>query len=851
MNQNFQIKQKTGIDTDNVVVNDITTTAPSKNRKNSSSNDVQEVNTLTKNDSVANLSGEESSVDHENLSVKPVSKKNLSESQELQNKVNGNEVTVQEDMFDNVKDGKVDFNSAESIDLSDGKRDGVDDTKLDQKIKKLSSLPSRKKLDELEQYKVKHKDEFSGQQLEKIEAKIDQVISDKLGSVDTVDINTFVNNFKKVTETPGISFRKSKILKVHAALDKLVAEPDPAKKLEILKEVKAAIEQYKIDRGDKSSKMEWVKQLEGNLGKIQKSCINDGAVIASQKLLDKVDEVISNDKKTFPKTELYMNIRNLRNDLNVLKAQGNDTPPINNMIKELNKALVKIMDNVTDKQPTSATGLMTKDIEYNEKNDKKVRLSEFTQTLIPDLNSDSVGGPVLENKVSNLVSQMKTDNEDFWKIAFAGDGSSTETLKLITNTIKSSEKSLGMSEDQINSLAESIHNGIVDGFNERVGNDLNKVEILQPSGNDGFGSPFKQIKIGNDTFTESGFLAEGGAGRIYTFKNDRTNEQIVLKEFMNESGDHEIQGNVLTAKGGDHENLTKLHGVHMGKDGRSYMLMEFAPGGDAEGIQKGMKKVISKLPEEDKLLMMQSISKQTMSGLSKVHESGVIHRDVKSLNYLYDNNSGKLKLCDLGEMALDKPGNKEAKGSIIYQAPEMIKGSGINEYDTNVDTWSLGVSLYEMYKGALPFGLDNCNTELDKKNRIVQVGANNTPPFADPQNEFEVMINKMLSKPEDRPALKELLENDDFFKQDYGSDEKAKSLMNAASDLGKEVITTEKDMDFLKGINTKAQQYLVDNNVPDQDKQRVYNEQIALLKEQHISGFENEFDQKLLLIHQD
>ena len=109
-----------------------------------------------------------------------------------------------------------------------------------------------------------------------------------------------------------------------------------------------------------------------------------------------------------------------------------------------------------------------------------------------------------------------------------------------------------------------------------------------------------------------------------------------------------------------------------------------------------------------------SISK----ALRTLYNNGVMHRDIKPQNMFIiedeeneENENKIIKLGDFGCSIFKKDNTSEPIGTILYTAPEILKNL---EYDEKCDLWSLGISLYELYFGYLPYGPEpNTNTIMD------------------------------------------------------------------------------------------------------------------------------------------
>lgn len=206
------------------------------------------------------------------------------------------------------------------------------------------------------------------------------------------------------------------------------------------------------------------------------------------------------------------------------------------------------------------------------------------------------------------------------------------------------------------------------------------------------GQVYKQYKIVEK-------IGEGGMGVVYKAIDTRLDRPVSLKflsaEFTRDATAKErflIEAQAASAL--DHQNICTIHEIAETPDGRMYIVMAWY---DGESLREKMQR--GRLPRSEAL----SIAEQIATGLSQAHSKGIIHRDIKPENIIITSD-GVVKIIDFGLAKLRDRGNVTqlgtTAGTIAYMAPEQARGE---EVDRRVDIWALGVVMYELLLGQLPF----------------------------------------------------------------------------------------------------------------------------------------------------
>jgi len=198
-------------------------------------------------------------------------------------------------------------------------------------------------------------------------------------------------------------------------------------------------------------------------------------------------------------------------------------------------------------------------------------------------------------------------------------------------------------------------------------------------------------------------LGKGGMGKVYKVKDIKLNEEVALKLLKPEIATEEstierFRNELKLARKITHKNVCRMHDFHEEKE-TPYITMEYVPG---ESLKMFIKKE-GKLSEETTI----RVAKQICGGLSEAHELGVVHRDLKPSNIMIIEKDN-VKIMDFGIARSMEARGVTQTGLIIgtpdYMSPEQAEGK---EIDQRSDIYSLGVILYEMLTGELPFEGDS------------------------------------------------------------------------------------------------------------------------------------------------
>ncbi|MCO5165614.1 MAG: serine/threonine protein kinase [Planctomycetes bacterium] len=242
-------------------------------------------------------------------------------------------------------------------------------------------------------------------------------------------------------------------------------------------------------------------------------------------------------------------------------------------------------------------------------------------------------------------------------------------------------------------------------------------------------------------------LGAGGMGLVYLARHASTGERRAIKTLRGEP-DHELLERFrreaeAQARVDGHANVARAFGVG-DAHGRPYLIMELVEGGDLDDLLEA-----GRLGLEDKVRVLAGVAR----GLAHLHARGVLHRDLKPPNILFDA-SGQAKLADFGLARLSGQAPITAPGEVLgtpaYMAPEQMTGDPalVGPW---TDVWALGVVMFFTFAGKTPF---SGATPMEV---IERVATQQPPPLRavcpDVSPELEALCVACLRRPrEERPT---------------------------------------------------------------------------------------------------
>ena len=249
----------------------------------------------------------------------------------------------------------------------------------------------------------------------------------------------------------------------------------------------------------------------------------------------------------------------------------------------------------------------------------------------------------------------------------------------------------------------------------------------------------------NDRYEIIKSIGEGGMANVYLANDTILDRKVAVKVLRGDlsSDDRFIrrfQREALSVSNLSHPNIVEVYDVGE-EDGQYYIVMEFIDG-------KTLKQLLKKRGSLT-LTEVIDIMTQLTDGIAHAHESYIIHRDIKPQNIMIEDD-GKIKITDFGiAMALNATQltqTNSVMGSIYYLPPEQASGKTAT---VKSDIYSLGILMYELLTGTVPFRGDNA-VEIAIKHMNDKIPSIRKQNPAIPQSVENILLKAAAKNPRNR-----------------------------------------------------------------------------------------------------
>jgi serine/threonine protein kinase len=247
-------------------------------------------------------------------------------------------------------------------------------------------------------------------------------------------------------------------------------------------------------------------------------------------------------------------------------------------------------------------------------------------------------------------------------------------------------------------------------------------------------------------------LGEGGIGRVYRARHTRMSRRYAIKVPYGEVAyDPKVRARFANeaeaASRLSHPNVIAVVDFGETAAGLLYMVMDYAEG-------RPLASLIDEIGPLDRAWVLR-FSREIAEGLAHAHDRGLVHRDLKPDNIIIERDGDRPRIVDFGLAIFreDTAGRMTTEGTVLgtphYMAPEQATGQ---EIDPRTDLFALGLVIYEMLCGVLPF--DGTPVQVARKNLSMPVPMiGERVPGLEVDPAIESVCHHLLAKrPDDRPA---------------------------------------------------------------------------------------------------
>jgi len=235
-------------------------------------------------------------------------------------------------------------------------------------------------------------------------------------------------------------------------------------------------------------------------------------------------------------------------------------------------------------------------------------------------------------------------------------------------------------------------------------------------------------------FTIKRAIGRGGFGEVYYATSD-SGKEVALK-LITRNLEIERRG-VVQCMNLKCQNLLAIHDIKANESGDTFVVMEYVAG-------PSLANVLANYPDGMPPAEVRSWLRGLVDGVSYLHDHGIVHRDLKPANLFMEEGIVKIGDYGLSKMITSQAASNhsESIGTCHYMAPEISTG----KYNKPIDIYAMGVILYEMITGRVPFGGETVGEVLIKH-------LTTRPDLSPLPEPFREIIGQALSKdPAHRPA---------------------------------------------------------------------------------------------------
>ena len=339
----------------------------------------------------------------------------------------------------------------------------------------------------------------------------------------------------------------------------------------------------------------------------------------------------------------------------------------------------------------------------------------------------------------------------------------------------------------------------------------------------------------NDRYEIVKSIGEGGMANVYLANDIILDRKVAVKVLRGDlSADDKFirrfEREAQSVSNLSHQNIVEVYDVGV-EDNEHYIVMEYIEG-------KTLKQLLKKR-ESLTITEVIDIMTQLTDGMAHAHESYIIHRDIKPQNIMIEDN-GLIKITDFGiAMALNATQltqTNSVMGSVHYLPPEQASGKGAT---IKSDIYSLGILMYELITGTVPFKGDNA-VEIALKHMKDKIPSIRKQNPATPQSVENILLKATAKNPRNRyDSVKEM--HEDFLHcldEEHANDKKIvfeypENDLDSSVPVSNKKKTTPKKV-VEKPINEDTDELVTE--IKDEENKEI-------IENEDFEDFEEEFDE--------